>query len=402
LFFAFGNDGIHVINPGTMSLVKYIRASDVISGSTSPICTGSPQKPCTWGGAVNAGNKKIFAADSLGRRLIVVDIATLSVIEEVKAEGYPYNPQYVEALDEVWFTGWTSALAILTEEEGDNGTIYVVSMATKEAPHHVTQVPSKDSKPIHPIYGLHVTDSCHLRDQERFGYVTHLDEPGFHEVSLKEKKFTRFVNLSSHNCHGTYGFALSLSTGHAIAHCFTAQDGGQRAEIVVDLKTEEVVAMTTVNIGLPHISPDGRLVVTLNEYTISALYFDHDGTIEIGEPIKTNMLLSDVAFIASDDGYDVYVTSKISHSIVVLHASSAGMVTIDVLTGVGTPYKEAGWLHTRRGIVIGCEGHARYLATPAVSEDTVVVLDGQQRSVRGKIENINGVVALVWVGGDEA
>ena len=157
--------------------------------------------------------------------------------------------------------------------------------------------------------------------------------------------------------------------------------------------------MTTVNIGIPHISPDGRFVVTLNEHTISTLYFDPDGTIEIGEPIKTSMLLSDVAFIAKDDGYDVYVTSKDSSSIVVLRARPSGMETADVLTDVGVPAKEKDYLHTRRIIVIGCEAHARYLATP--SENKVIVLDGDQQLVRGKFENVKGVAALVWVCGDD-
>ena len=322
LFFAFGSDGIHVINPATLSLVRHIRAVDVVNGSQSPICTGSPEQPCTWSGAVNAGNQLIYAADALGRRLIVIDIATFSVIEEIPVRGHPYNPQYVAPLDEVWFTNWAESIQVLTEEEDDNGTVNVVTMATKKILHSVTLVPLSESQTS--IYGLHVVDSCHLRDEENFGYVTHLNKPGFHELSLKDKEFTRFVNLSSHNCHGTYAFAFSSSTGHAVVHCFTAQDGGQRAELVVDLKTQEVVAMTSVNIGIPNVSPDGRFVVTFNDYTLSTLFFAYDGTIQIGMPMKSSMRLSDVAFLAKNDGYDFYVTTKDTSSAILLHTSPAG------------------------------------------------------------------------------
>lgn len=388
-----------MIDPEKLSLIKHIKANDVISGSQSTTCTGTPPKSCTWGGAVNAGNKKIYAADSSGRRLIIFDVESLSAVEAIETDYHPYSPQYVEVLDEVWFTGLTSAVQVLTEEQGDNGTVNVVSKATKsaEGPHEVTQVDSKS----HAIYGLHLTDTCHTRDEEMFGYVTHLDEPGFHEVGLKDKEFTRFFNLSSYGCHGTYGFALSVTTGHAIANCYTTQDGGQRGQFIVDLNTKEVVATTTVSIGTPHISPDGRFVVTLNEYTISAVYFSNDGTIEMGEPIKTNMLLSDVAFFPRDYGYDLYVTSKDSQSIVVVHADPSGMNTIDVLTDVGIPNKEKKMLHTKRNIVIGCEGHARFLATPATAENEVIIIDGQQLSVKGKIANIKGVTSLVWVGEDD-
>lgn len=376
--------------------MKHIKATDIIGSSQSTTCTGSPAKPCTWGGAVNAGNKKIFAADSQGRRLIVIDIESVSVEEVIVTDTHPYKPQYVETLDEIWFSGLTTALDVLTEEEGDSGTIHVVSKATQRGPHYVMQV-----KSTHPIYGLHVTDTCHTRDEEKFGYVTHLDEPGFHEVNLKEKEIIRFFNLSSHGCHGTYGFALSVTTGHAIAHCYTAKDGGQRRQFIVDLKTQEVVAVTTINTGIPHATPDGRFVLTLNEHTLSAIYFNHDGTIELGEPIKTSMLLSDIAFIPRDYGYDVYVTSKDSQSIVVLHMNPSGMETLEVLTGLGIPNKEKDWLHTKRDIVVGCEGHARFLATPATAENTIFIIDGQQRSVAGKVENAAGVTWVVWFGEED-
>jgi len=391
IFFAFGSDGIYVIDPNKMSIIKHIKASDAISGYQSTTCKGSPPKSCSWGGAVNVGNEKIYAADTAGRRLIVIDTKSLQLIERIETENYPYNPQYIHALDEIWFTGLTDAVEILTEDHGDNGTVYVIFMATKKGPHRVTQL----DKP-HAIYGLHVTDTCHTQDQERFGYVTHLDQPGFREVSLEDKKVTQFFNLSSHGCHGTYGFAISVTTGHAITNCYTTKDGGQRSQFIVDLKAKELVAMATVNIGTPHISPDGRFVVTLNGYTISAIYFNYDGVIEMGDVIKTNMLLSDVAFFARDYGYDVYVTSKDSQSIVVVHADPSGMRTIDVLSDGGIPYKENDFLHTERSIVIGCEGHAHYLATPATAENAVIVIDGQLLSVVGKIENVSKASVIVW------
>ena len=95
MFYALANDGVYVINPETSSTVNHIEANDVINGTTSTICTSGRKQACNWGGAVSVGVKYIYAADFLGRRILVLDIATQKFVQEITTDDYPYQLKYV-------------------------------------------------------------------------------------------------------------------------------------------------------------------------------------------------------------------------------------------------------------------------------------------------------------------
>lgn len=91
MFYVFANDGVYVIDPETLSTVTHIRADDIINGTASPICTSGRERACNWGGAVSVNLKYIYAADFLGRRILVLDIAAQKFVQEVATDDYPYK-----------------------------------------------------------------------------------------------------------------------------------------------------------------------------------------------------------------------------------------------------------------------------------------------------------------------
>ena len=95
LFYAFANDGVYVIDPEKSFIVNHIRADDVINGTTSPICTSGRQQACNWAVAVSVGVKYLYAADFLGRRVLVLDIETQKFVQEITTDDYPYQLKYV-------------------------------------------------------------------------------------------------------------------------------------------------------------------------------------------------------------------------------------------------------------------------------------------------------------------
>ncbi|XP_001624524.2 follistatin-related protein 5 [Nematostella vectensis] len=393
VFFAFADEGINVIDPVTSSVVHRMRGNDVIQNTATKVCG---DQACSWGDAVAVGSGVIYAADVTNRRLIVVDVSSLEVVEAINVSGFPYDLQYVSGRDELWVLNWAERVTgLITQVHGDNGTLAVIKNAMEKLTHTVTDVPLR-----HAIHSFHITDSCHLRDEERFGYVTHIEEPGIHEVDLAAREISRFIDLSSRGCHGTYGFTYSTGSDYGFVQCFTNEKKTLQAQYPIHMKTGTVINVLTVNTGLPHISPDGKYIVSLNEHVISALYVNEERTIQIGEPIKTSMSLSDATFIARDDGYDVYVTAKDMSAVVLIHASPSGMETQKLLTDVGLS-KKKDWVRVKRSIVTGCEYDARYLATPATAEDAVFIIDGQRQVVSGHAQKIRGAQALVWVSGEE-
>jgi len=398
MFYVFGNDGVYVINPETSSTVKHIRADDVINGTASPICTNGRQRACNWGGAVSVNLKYIYAADFLGRRVLVLDIAEQKFVQEIATDDYPYQLKYFRSFDAVWVLCWgDSSLDVLTEDEDDNGTLSVINGASKMAPHMSVKAQINDGFQ-RPVHGFFAAENCELADEKtKFGYVTHIMEPGLHEIDLATMQYSKFYNLSEHKCYGTFGLALSQPHNLAFVQCYSNKDLDTKAQLVMDLKENQIEAISELNFGSSFPSPDGRFIITLNYYAIITQYIDPTGQIFLFQEIESNLLLSQLAFYPRDAGYDVYVTSKDQSAIIVLHVDQRDINTLKIISTVGKPLEED-WVHTQRPIVIGCGPNSRYLATPATAEDAVVILDAERREMSGKVEGIKRGRTIVWVG----
>lgn len=94
MFYVFANDGVYIINPETSSTVNHIQADDVINGTVSAICTSGRQRTCNWGGAVKVNLKHIYAADFLGKRVLVLDVVAQKFVLEIAIDDYPYQLKY--------------------------------------------------------------------------------------------------------------------------------------------------------------------------------------------------------------------------------------------------------------------------------------------------------------------
>lgn len=399
MFYVFANDGVHVIDPKTASTVTHISADHAINGTSSSICTGTRERPCNWGGAVSVNSQYIYAADFLGRRILVLDIAAQKFVQEVPTEDFPYKLKYFRSLDTVWILSWgNSSLDVLTEDEDDIGTLSVINEAGKVTIHSSIKAQMIDGIP-RPAHDFFEAGNCELTNEEsKYAYVTHIMEPGIHEVDLVTKQYSKFYNLSDYQCYGTIGLVLSQPFKYAFVQCYTNEERDSKAQMVMDLRETQIKAINSFNFGTPFVSPDGSFVMTLNFYAILTQYIDPAGQIYLFNDIESDILLSHLAFRPRDAGYDVYVTSKDQPTIIVLHVDPRGIKIIKFISTVGKPSGTRDWIHTERPIVIGCESDARYLATPATGEDAVVILDAEKREMQGRVEEIKEARTIVWVG----
>lgn len=302
------------------------------------------------------------------------------------------------SLDAVWVLCWgNSSLDVLTEDEDDDGTLSVINEASKMIRHTSIKVQIRDGIP-RPAHGFFAAENCESAEgQTKFGYVTHIMEPGLHEIDLTTKQYSKFYNLSEHQCYGTFGLALSQPHNLAFVQCYANEDRDTKSQLVIDLKENQLEATSELNFGSSFASPDGRFIITLNYYAIITQYIDPSGQIYLFQEIESNLLLSQLAFYPRDVGYDVYVTSKDTPAIIVLHVDQRGINTLKFISTVGKPLEED-WVHTQRPIVIGCGPNARYLATPATGDDAVFILDAVRQELGGKVEGIKGARTIVWMG----
>lgn len=287
---------------------------------------------------------------------------------------------------------------MLTEDEDDVGTLSVINEAGKVTVHSSINAQMIDGIP-RPAHDFFEAGNCELTNEEsKYAYVTHIMEPGIHEVDLVTKQYSKFYNLSDYQCYGTIGLVLSQPFKYAFVQCYTNEERDSKAQMVLDLRETQIKAINSFNFGTPFVSPDGSFVITLNFYAILTQYIDPAGQIYLFNDIESDILLSHLAFRPRDAGYDVYVTSKDQPTIIVLHVDPRGIKIIKFISTVGKPSGTRDWIHTERPIVIGCESDARYLATPATGEDAVVILDAEKREMQGRVEEIKEARTIVWVG----
>ena len=83
-FAVMAEDGVHLIEPETTSVVQTVRGDTVIKGTDTPICLRHKAIKCRWGPAVNVRNKYLYASDITGTRIIVFDVNSLVPVEEIK------------------------------------------------------------------------------------------------------------------------------------------------------------------------------------------------------------------------------------------------------------------------------------------------------------------------------
>ena len=69
-------------------------------------------------------------------------------------------------------------------------------------------------------HGYMYADS-EVKDGE-VGYVTHLFNPGLHQLDLSSKSYKSFVNVSSYGCGGTLNLAYSSVNKHVFVQCYAS------------------------------------------------------------------------------------------------------------------------------------------------------------------------------------
>lgn len=401
LFFVLGNDGVHLIDPATSSLLRHIRHDDVIGSSTSPICTAGQGRQCNWGGAVNVGNKYIYAADFLGSRVVVFDVSLLRAVREIATDEYPFQLTHLKSVDEVWvLCGNNNTLDWLTEDDDISGSLFFISgvstMPTQTSIKARQILGTSSSRSVHSFYE---PTNCAVDEETKYGYIIYAQEPRLHQIDLVTKNFSHIFALRTSQCHGIADVVFSQPYSYAFVQCYTDTELSQITQLLLNLKDGTVLSENAANFGRPFVSPDGQYVLTLNDFTIMSQYIDPVGNIHMLQPIKTNLRLSDLAFYPRVYGYDVYVTSEDKSAVIILRLDT-NVQTIKLIPDVGKPSRAWDREYIRRPIISACRD-ARYLATPSTSDDSVIIIDGEQQDVHGKVKSIGGARTIVWVSGGQ-
>lgn len=238
----------------------------------------------------------------------------------------------------------------------------------------------------------------------KIAYVTHLWNPGLHQLDLDSKAYSDFVNVSSFNCSGTLHFAFSSVNNHGFFECF-----GPNVVLELDIDSDKVVKKWDFQ-GYPFASPDGRYIVSLHgpvNETTNSLLDSKVYVLEISEgsdPVLHPVInipggVAELVFVEKEDkegSYFVFISLLYDDKLAVLDldlASSSDEGKVTFIEGVGRVKTAPGMHAVGRPLAHGGD----WVITPASRNSSVAVINAKSRRLHGTVPGIVGAKRLVWV-----
>ena len=227
------------------------------------------------------------------------------------------------------------------------------------------------------------------------GYVTHMFNPGIHQLDLSSKTYKDFVNVSNYGCRGTFNFAYSPVNKHGFFDC-----RGSKTLLELDIATDQVVRSYNFT-GRPYASKYGRHIVTLYK--------------SVNESI--NMLLTSEVVILVVSGKDsapiqkstmkipggvsrlvfdpkilsvAYISLVYLDKIAVLDLDSLRVSYID---GVGSVLTAPGMHSVSRSLVVA----GPWMVTPATANNSVAVINIANRELEGMVQGVVQGLSMIAV-----
>ena len=241
----------------------------------------------------------------------------------------------------------------------------------------------------------------------KVGYVTHVFNPGLHQLDLCSKSYKGFVNVSNYGCTGTANLAYSSVNKHAFVQCYASRRPAALLEM--DLASDQIVKKWDFT-GHPYASPDGRHIVilykTVNE-TANRLLDSKVFVLFIPDINSATVLkyksdfpggVSKLVFdkkIGQQGGYLAYISLLYSDKIAVMDLDLLDSYAdkISYIEGVGSVFTAPGMHAVRRTLLRS----GSWLVSPATANDSVAIINTTTRKLHGMVTGVAGGRSLFAV-----
>ncbi|XP_076032661.1 follistatin-related protein 5-like isoform X3 [Oratosquilla oratoria] len=387
-FFVFHDWGVVVYEPDECRLFHVIQGTDVIPGTQEYVC-GDKGTNCSWGRAINVAERYIYVTQPRRDRVLVISVQQMVVVDVVVTDQFPVDLSYVPHLDQVWVLNWRS-----TVDEGVK-TIQVIRDASQKKKHHTVHPEPIDGH-FDLVKDLFVPPTQDLGHEFRYAYVTHTNQRGLYKLDLANMKYVKTVDLTPYSCVPQHLVFSSLH-GLVIMDCLEPVTHRRMGQLVLDYLTDAVLTHKMSPAGMPHVTPDSALVVTVDtkdRVKIVVQTITEHG-LEYLYDVSTTLNISDITFFTSrlTHSYDMYASSTDKNDILFLDLHTG---KVEMITGVGYAMgpKLAEWNNVNRAIeASGLFGH--YLVSPA--DNAIYVLNGETRTVNCEVGAVVHPRLTVWV-----
>ncbi|XP_076460170.1 uncharacterized protein LOC143293140 [Babylonia areolata] len=325
---------------------------------------------CSWGKVVNVRDSLLYVTQPTLNRVVVIETTKNWIpVQVIATDRQPMQVYYVSHLDQVWVLCWSG------EEEESNKTMVVVRDASKYIQHRVVHTQPVGNR-FDQIQALFIAPANDLRHTYDYGYVTHSGQQTLTKLDLDNMRYVNTIHLSPYDCVPR-SLAFVPIGGHVVVECVSAMNH-QTLQLVLDYLTDAVVSTGLVS-GRPHVSPDSRHVVTVDDLTgkVSVAGVSNEGTLEAAYEVTVSASISDVAFFpALGHGYLLVLTSADDDDIITINLSTG---KVEKMKGTNRRSTSSDWYPSpvKRGIISG-DVFSDFLLAPSKSSLSIMDMRLQQ------------------------
>ncbi|XP_064205823.1 follistatin-related protein 4 isoform X1 [Anguilla rostrata] len=388
LFYVFSDEGITILQPSECEIRRRIKRTERILASYEEMCPkadGDAPHRCSWASAVSVRDRYVYAAQPLQNRLLIIDTQAQRVAQVVQTDPVPVKLHYDKSHDQIWVLSWGDL-------RKSHPSLQVVSQASVGEEHHVirTQFRRVDDFFIPPT-NLVIT---HVR----FGFIFLRSEPAVHKIDLETFHRVKTISLKNYSCVPA-GMAYTHLGGFYFVQCGAANRTSAEPQLLIDGVTDSVVGRNGDVAGRPHVSSDGRYVVTTDpgRRRVRVQAVSLQGALQARRDLETAMRVSDLAFHPSfteSNQYTVVASSETHGELLFADLSTGRSQVLENLKDP-VPSRSWPWSGTNR-VVVSSGLFGQYLVTPAAR--SLFVLDGKQSGPHCEVSDIERGNTVVWVG----
>ncbi|XP_056206350.1 follistatin-related protein 4 isoform X2 [Falco biarmicus] len=388
MFYVFSDDGITVLQPNECEIRRHIRPEERIFTSYEEICPraeGEGTQSCLWASAVNVRDKYIYVTQPKQNRVMIIDIQTQKAIQSLDVDPLPTKLHYDKSHDQVWVLSWG-------DMQKSSPTLQVVPEASAGEDQHVIRTPFEG------VDDLFIPPTNLIINHVRFGFIFNKSRSAVHKIDLETVTHIKTINFKTPGCL-PQAMAYTHLGGYFFVQCRRNRSAAASPQLIIDSVTDAVIGPNSDVSGTPHVSPDGRYLVSADEDSgrIKVQAVTVQGEIQLIYDLQTNIHVSDLTFQPSfteGNQYYIYATSHLQTDVLFVELSTGKM---NVLKNLKDPITSKDWPWSNYNRIVKDSGlFGQYLITPA--KDSLFVINGRQNTLRCEVSGIRRGNTVVWVG----
>ncbi|XP_051487251.1 follistatin-related protein 4 isoform X1 [Apus apus] len=388
MFYVFSDDGITVLQPNECEIRRHIRPEERIFTSSEEICPrveGEGTRSCLWASAVNVRDKYIYVTQPKQNRVMIVDIQTQKAVQYLDVDPVPTKLHYDKSHDQVWVLSWG-------DMHKSSPTLQVIAEASAGEDQHVIRTPFEG------VDDFFIPPTNLIINHVRFGFIFNKSKSAVHKIDLETVTHIKTINFKNYSCV-PQTMAYTHLGGYFFVQCRRSRSVAVTPQLIIDSVSDAVIGPNGDVSGTPHVSPDGRYLVSADEASgrIKVQALTVRGEIKLIYDLQTSIRVSDLTFQPSfteGNQYYIYATSHLQTDVLFVELSTGKM---NVLKNLKDPITSKDWPWSNYNRIMKDSGlFGQYLITPA--KESLFVINGRQNTLRCEVSGIRRGNTIVWVG----